>query len=481
MPTPEVPAKPSSDFPLFAYRNGQWSKAMGPRGHQKVISFGPWDDPQGALANYQQYLADQAKKPVPKAQQKKPKPPTDDFPLFAHQNGQWAKTVLGKTHYFGPWAEPGKALIKWLREKDALLNGLTPENESGACTLGQVTHAYLEYKRGRVAAGEIGQKTYDDYKRDCDRLIEHFGATKIVEKLCPFDFESYRAFLCSPAAQTKRFGRADKRKPLGPSALKGAILGTRSIFKYAFDEDMIVRPVKYGQGFDPPSAKVIRKIRNQKPKKMFEAKDIRAMFDLSGDALKAMILLGMNGGLGNTDCARMEFRHIDLPKQWLDYPRPKTGVLRWFPLWPETCVALEKWLRKRPEPINSAYGKYVFLTQKKRTPWTNPKGYDPICAATSKLLRTLEIDGQGLGFYTLRHIFQTIAEEHRDQKAVQFIMGHAPDSGDMSAHYRQEFSRERLMGVTEYVRRWLFAGAENKPLGVVPMVLTLPPDSIAVA
>ena len=43
----------------------------------------------------------------------KPSKPSRDFPLFAHNNGQWAKKVSGKMEYFGPWVDPQRALEEY--------------------------------------------------------------------------------------------------------------------------------------------------------------------------------------------------------------------------------------------------------------------------------------------------------------------------------------------------------------------------------
>jgi len=69
----------------------------------------------------------------------------------------------------------------------------------------------------------------------------------------------------------------------------------------------------------------------------------------------------------------------------------------------------------------------------------------------------MRIHRPGVSFYCLRHTFETIAGEARDQVAVDHIMGHARD--DMASLYRERISDERLIAVTNYVRDWLFGTA----------------------
>jgi integrase len=68
-----------------------------------------------------------------------------------------------------------------------------------------------------------------------------------------------------------------------------------------------------------------------------------------------------------------------------------------------------------------------------------------------------------LGFYTLRHTFRTVADESKDQPAVDHIMGH--EVPHMSAIYRETISDERLKAVTEHVRSWLFGKTSSGSIG----------------
>jgi hypothetical protein len=66
----------------------------------------------------------------------------------------------------------------------------------------------------------------------------------------------------------------------------------------------------------------------------------------------------------------------------------------------------------------------------------------------------------GLGLYSMRHIFETIGGDSRDQVAVNHVMGHGDSS--MASHYRERISDERLRAVSDHVHKWLFsAGGEG--------------------
>ncbi|MDA7528068.1 hypothetical protein N8590_03690, partial [bacterium] len=76
----------------------------------------------------------------------KPAKPYKDFPLFPHAVGQWAKKILGKTHYFGVWADPDSALLKYLEKKDWLQAGVQPPEETSGTQLKDLCNQFLTAK-----------------------------------------------------------------------------------------------------------------------------------------------------------------------------------------------------------------------------------------------------------------------------------------------------------------------------------------------
>lgn len=75
-----------------------------------------------------------------------------------------------------------------------------------------------------------------------------------------------------------------------------------------------------------------------------------------------MILLSMNGGLGNIELAIMRLNIIELDSRWINYPRPKTGIQRKIPLWPETVEAIHQVIANRVSPKDPLHADLLFVS-----------------------------------------------------------------------------------------------------------------------
>jgi integrase len=369
----------------------------------------------------------------------KPEKPHPDFPLFPHDNGCWAKKVKGKLHYFGAWDDPDAALAKWLSEKDDLLAGRTPREAPEALTVGTLCGTFLSSKQNLLDAGELSHLTFAEHAECCKRIVDAFGKRRLVSDLRPADFE------------TLRLGMA---KQWGPVRRGKFVNLTKSVFGYAFRNGMTDRPMTFGDTFRKPSQKTILLHRHAKGPRLFEAAEIRALLDAATPPMRAMILLGANCGFGNTDCGRLPMSTLDLTGGWVNYPRPKTGVSRRCPLWPETVAAINDWLAVRPEPADPADAELVFITSKHGRWSKRTTNANPICMEMRKLMKRVGVNGNR-SFYTLRHVLQTIGDESGDFVAVKTIMGHS-FAKDISSVYRERISDQRLRKVVGVVRDWLF-------------------------
>jgi integrase len=391
--------------------------------------------------------------------------PNPNFPLTPHPTGRWCKKVKGKLHYFGRIEGDTKgetALRLWLDQKDDLLGGRKPRVASGGLKVGDLCDKFLTSKLHRLQAKEITPRSFADYKSTADRIVRVLGRNVSVEDLGPDDFSKLRR---------------DIAKTRNPESVGNEINRIRGVFKFGLDNHLTDKTIRFGSDFERPSKRILRKVRNDREEKFLEADEIRTMQEAAGPQLRAMILLGVNSGLGNSDVANLPIDAVDLDGGWVEFPRPKTGVERRCPLWPETVAAIRAWLEVRPDPNDvEAYGHLLFITAKTRTTWgtdlredfTNADVTDldalakkchkssdnPLSKEVRKLLDKLDIKRQGVAFYSLRHVFETIGGESRDQVAVDFIMGHARD--DMASRYREQISDERLRAVTDHVWSWLF-------------------------
>ena len=384
-----------------------------------------------------------------------------DFPLTPHPTGRWCKKIKGKVYFFGKLTDGWQpALERYKAECDDLFAGRKPAaRQRDGLTLLDLCNRFLHYKRGKVNTGELTMRSWYDYHQTGERLLKVFGKNRQVSDIGPADFETLRA---------------DYAKTWGAVRIGNEVNRARIIFRYAFEQDCIERPVKFGQAFQRADRKTLRKLkakqRAQHGPRMFTADELRKIIDAAPQPLKSMVLLGINGGLNNMDVATLYMGALDIDRGWLDFPRGKTGVPRRIPMWPETVASIKAYLAVRPEPKNLEDAQLVFLTRQRR-PWyrlgrfvevngaATVKGIDnPVSKQFRAFLEKLGLNGRR-NFLALRHGFRTIGRGAKDREAIDALMGHVDET--MASHYIEDgLPDERLQTVVEHVRAWLFGSAK---------------------
>ncbi len=382
------------------------------------------------------------------------KPPIKNFPLQPHPTGMWQKRIRGKLYYFGRWGRTHKGKLERLPDPEWWQNGLAIYNankeplhagtsttvrkpdERPEGTLAELCNRFRTAKLRKKENGRITALTYESYRKTTDLLITEFGKDQLVADLEPKDFEGLLATM------SERWGLV---------RLGNEITRAKSVFKYGHENIKGMSKALFGSEFKPPEQSELRKEKAKKGKRMLEADECRRMLGAADLQLRAMILLGINCGFNNKDCADLPLSTIK--GEWIDFPRPKTGIERRCPLWPETVAALQAAIAERPEPRQNDAEGLVFITTRGR-PFLSRGQANPVSVAAGKLMREVGVHRAGIGFATLRHVFRTVADGARDQVAINHVMGHADSS--MGEVYRERIGDSRLVAVAQHVRAWLW-------------------------
>lgn len=441
----------------------------------------------------------------------RPSKPYPTYPLTPHARG-WAKKVKGKMYIIAPYSVGHEEALRIFYRKASKL-GLTTEKDTTkdpikdttapppspvsaakvhsepvadsvprkvGPSVKEIKDKYLATKKRELAHGLISPRTYGSIRE----YIEPFAAAVSgpVSVLTPDDFGKYRMSLVA--------------KNYGSHALTHRIGGIRTMFKWAYENEMLARLPRYGASFEKPPQKAKRiekKTRSEKNgKRLFTPSQVRSLLGAAEDKqLKAMIYLAINFGIGNEDVSRVPISSIDFDTGMIDYARAKTGEERRAYLWPETISAVKDAVRVRSYPADSTHAGRVFI-HRDGHPWVRTwlKGAageievdrldsssdeftvrknDRIATAFRDVMRaagivTDSIRREGLNYYALRHTYRTLADATHDQHAVMRSMGHS--FRGVNGNYVQEISDARLKHVSLFVRSQVLGEEDYNTIAV---------------
>lgn len=372
----------------------------------------------------------------------------------------WYKKVKGKTRWVcsvneAPTGVEADAVYERRMTELHVEPDAPPLPAPATITVQHLCNLFLDRKR---RAG-IADRSVEDYADALDDFSAAVGDDRAVASLAPGDFAKPRK------AWAGRFG---------PDRLSKFVTAVRSAFKWARKPPLRLPEPDWGDEFETPRRRHFRIARKARREAAggpltFDAGEVATLLAGATRSMRAMILLALNCGFGNTDIAALPRSAVDLRTGWIAYARGKTGIDRRAPLWPETIKALRAVLaykpasRRHPEAWENP--SLVFLTRAGR-PYVEElrsrKGggllhKDWVGTQFNVLCRACGLSRPGRGFYALRKTFRTLADETGDQRAIALVMGR--ELTDIDVVYVEHIDDSRLAAVVNHVRGRIVGGA----------------------
>lgn len=358
--------------------------------------------------------------------------PIERFPTKPRKDGRFEKRIRGQLHYFGRDGDRAAALREYERVKEDLYAGRAPRlapEQMDEVTLSHIANWFLDEKEAECKAGKITRGWYRDYESAIRRFLAFRKdgmafARRLWHDMRPEDFAAYARHL---------------HGLYGVHAYNRERECVIAMFNGAFEYEWINRPVRLGK-FAKRSA---GEARASKKSRLLTHQEIKRLLAKAPIQLRAMILLGLNGGYGPVDCAQLRKSHINLEAGRIRFHRPKTHIVRDMPLWPETKAYISAVMRPDDDLIF-------------RTVQANPWNDSSIGHRFREVAKLAKVDiPKGVGLNACRHTFATYAHEVEGRGAAyKRLMGRRVADG-VDETYIDSVMLDKLNEVVSHVRNRL--------------------------
>jgi integrase len=215
--------------------------------------------------------------------------------------------------------------------------------------------------------------------------------------------------------------------------------------------------------------------------RIITGEELDRLLKRASPAFKAIILLGINCGMGPADIGRLRWNMIDMKSGHMKFPRPKTGVMRHGYLWKKTRKALrcarlarqnlKAWDREGdcslvfltrsglPYYREREVHKLVEIGDKKASKLVGISVDNAVSITFRRMAKELKLEG--VHFYRLRHTFKTLGKRGGDKEALDLMMGHKDRSvGRIYDH--EEIGWRRIRRVARIIYRQLWASPKRQ-------------------